>query len=275
MPCSHSSLPPSFASSVTAPCPRSRPRGPVRLDATMRTAFAALPQGPSLRSGLFCPGPSSLIRPHPPHSHARRDFPAEPVIRNTFAVRERLGDPRVFPCFRCSFFPDMPSSMPPESSSIASSQFHSSSTTLAFAKDIVARRSPVCRHPLPAAAKFRGLLVRSWSVTFATACLVACPPGGSKRRSGAPAHQPTRTFTSALSFGWSPSLTADITTVLPGKATPTGLSPVRTSASIAAHVLIRSCAESPADWLHWTYRETLARLDRPKTTSSASMPSRR
>src|SRR6476646_2242873 len=29
---------------------------------------AALPRGPSLRSGLCCPGPSTLNRPHPPHS---------------------------------------------------------------------------------------------------------------------------------------------------------------------------------------------------------------
>ena len=35
---------------------------------------AALPQGPSLRSGLCCPGPSSLNRPHPPHSRAHPDF---------------------------------------------------------------------------------------------------------------------------------------------------------------------------------------------------------
>ena len=35
---------------------------------------AALPQGPSLRSGLCCPGPSSLNRPHPPHSQAHRNF---------------------------------------------------------------------------------------------------------------------------------------------------------------------------------------------------------
>ena len=71
-----------------------------RWNTAMRAAFATLPQGPSLRSGLYCPGPSSLNRPHPPHSQARRDFPAEPVIRDTFAVREHLGDPRVVPCFR-------------------------------------------------------------------------------------------------------------------------------------------------------------------------------
>src|SRR6516164_7236438 len=35
-----------------------------------------------------------------------------------FAVRERLGDPRAVPGFRCAFLPDMPSSMTPESSDI-------------------------------------------------------------------------------------------------------------------------------------------------------------
>ena len=32
------------------------------------------PQGLSLRSGFFCPGPSTLIQPHPTHSWAHRDF---------------------------------------------------------------------------------------------------------------------------------------------------------------------------------------------------------
>jgi hypothetical protein len=38
------------------------------------------PQGSSLRSGLFCPSPSSLNRPHPPHSQARSDFAADSSI---------------------------------------------------------------------------------------------------------------------------------------------------------------------------------------------------
>src|SRR3954453_5581654 len=53
------------------------------------------PQGPSLGSGLCCPGPSLLNRPHPPHSPAHRDFTAGRLIRDAFAVRERRGDPRV------------------------------------------------------------------------------------------------------------------------------------------------------------------------------------
>src|SRR5262249_7688518 len=66
-----------------------------------------LPQGPSLGFGLFCPGPSSLNRPHPPHSRAHRDFTAWRLIRDAFAVRERLGDPRVVPSFHCTFLPDI------------------------------------------------------------------------------------------------------------------------------------------------------------------------
>jgi hypothetical protein len=57
------------------------------------------PQRPSLGAGLFCPGPSSLNRPHPPHSQAHRDFTAWRLIRDAFAVRERRGDPRVVPGF--------------------------------------------------------------------------------------------------------------------------------------------------------------------------------
>src|ERR1700680_665280 len=76
------------------------------------------PQGSSLESGLCCPGLSSLNRPHPPHSQAHHDFAARRLIRDAFAVRERLGDPRVVPSFRCTFLPDMPSSLTPGSSII-------------------------------------------------------------------------------------------------------------------------------------------------------------
>ena len=115
MPCSRSGLRPTFASSAAAPNPRSESRKSARYDAAIRAAYATRPQGPSLRSGLFCPGPSTLNRPHPPHSQARRDFPAVPVMRDAFAVRERLGDPRVVPNFHCTFLPGMPSSPTPGS----------------------------------------------------------------------------------------------------------------------------------------------------------------
>ena len=83
----------------------------------------ALPQGPSLRSGLCCPGPSTLTRPHPPHSRAHRDFTARRLIRDAFAVRVRLGDPRAVPCFRQSFLLGMSSSKTPGSPPAAFAQF--------------------------------------------------------------------------------------------------------------------------------------------------------
>jgi hypothetical protein len=76
---------------------------------------AALPQGSSLRSGFCGPGPSTLIRPHPPHSQAQRDFTALQLIRPVLAVRFRLGDPRLVPCFHCSFFLNMSPSTTPGS----------------------------------------------------------------------------------------------------------------------------------------------------------------
>ena len=40
----------------------------------MRATYVALLQGPSLRSGFCCPGPSTLNRPHPPHSQVHHNF---------------------------------------------------------------------------------------------------------------------------------------------------------------------------------------------------------
>jgi len=48
--------------------------------------------------------PSSLDRPHPSHSQAHLDFTAPRLIRHVFAVRHRLGDPRVVPGFPCPSF---------------------------------------------------------------------------------------------------------------------------------------------------------------------------
>jgi hypothetical protein len=101
---------------------RSEP-GRLRVNAPPWRVGSPPPQGSSLGSGLFCPDPSSLNRPHPPHSQAHRDFTAERLIRDAFAVRERLGDPRVVPGFRCPFFPDLPPSMTPGSFNIVMVQF--------------------------------------------------------------------------------------------------------------------------------------------------------
>ena len=58
-----------------------------RLEHLRSSGRPALPQGSSFRFGLFCPDPSSLIRPHPPHSRAQLDFAAKRLIRVAIAVR--------------------------------------------------------------------------------------------------------------------------------------------------------------------------------------------
>src|ERR1700756_4944576 len=87
------SLPPPFVYAVILP------HSPIKagaLDACVHRRsgdHVALAQGSSLRSGLCCPRPSSLTRPHPPHSQAHRGFTAPQLIRDAFAVRVRRGDP--------------------------------------------------------------------------------------------------------------------------------------------------------------------------------------
>ena len=96
-------------------------RPPARWSTAMRATYVALLQGPSLRSGFCCPDPSTLNRPHPPHSQAHHNFVARRLICDTFAVRERLGNPRVVPRFTCSILPSMSSSTSPGSRSLHTS----------------------------------------------------------------------------------------------------------------------------------------------------------
>jgi len=89
------------------------------------SGVAAFPQGSSLRSELFCLGPSSLTRPHAPHS------PAHPAFADTAYTRcprcaselQCLGDQRVDPCFHWPFGIDMSPSETPGFSSTACTQF--------------------------------------------------------------------------------------------------------------------------------------------------------
>ncbi len=90
------------------------------------------PQGLSLRSGLFYPRPSPLIGPIRPTRRHSAISPTMRLIRDAFAVRERLGDPRAVPSFCCTFLPDMPSPMSPERSGTVLVQL--SVPTWAFAK---------------------------------------------------------------------------------------------------------------------------------------------
>ena len=79
-------LRPSFAACVRWHRPRSESRVHSSFALPPCERYAALPQRPSLRSGLCCPGPSSLNRPHPSHWPTRYHFPALRVIGPAFAV---------------------------------------------------------------------------------------------------------------------------------------------------------------------------------------------
>jgi hypothetical protein len=220
-------LRPSFVSSVAAGVARSVSSFSARYGTAIRAADAALPQGPSLRSGLCCPGPSTLNRPHAPHSQARRHFTAQRLIGDAFAVPFGLGDPRLVPCFRWSFFPDVSSSETPESPLVACAlstlrQRHWPSPSL---NGLGTLDTPT--RPCSVGSLFRGFLVRS----FATTRRFASPPDGPDQATGA---QPSGTFTSELSAIRSPSSPSDMATVSHGQSPPAGLSPARTSTSIAA-----------------------------------------
>ena len=154
----------------------------------MRMTCITLPQGPSLRSGFYCPGPSTLTWPHPPHLPVQRDFAARRFIRAAFAVRERLGDRRVVPCFRCSFRLDMPPSTTPGSSPAAHAQLLTGDAGLHTT--LTVRHSP---HPTIRstwASNFGATSVRSCCGLSTCLPPLADPTG---MRS-----QPTETFTSGL-----------------------------------------------------------------------------
>ena len=182
-----------------------------------------LPQGSSLESGLCCPGPSSLSRPHPPHARAHRDFAAWRLIRGAFAVRERRGDPRVVPSFRCTFLPDMPSSLTPESSVIELIQL--SMSTLAFAEFEAARHSQDSRNPFHAGHVFRGFT----GSRLLRPVRLLVPLYGSDWNT-----QPPGAFTSRLSTARSPSPLLDMTTTATGLLCWRDFSPAGMAASLAA-----------------------------------------
>jgi len=189
-----------------------------------------IPQGPSLRFGLYCPVPSSLNRPHPPRSQAHRAFAAWRLIRDAFAVREHLGDPRAVPSFHCAFFPAMPSPTTPRSPIIV----RSSSAMSAWPSPWIERLGT----PKKSAIRFTRELVfeATWFTQSLRPARLLAPLYGSDRRSS----RPTGAFTSRLSAGRSPSLLLDITTTASGLLLLAGLSPARTAASFGTHSITLS-----------------------------------
>ena len=64
----HRGLPPTFVSPRDGGSASLEVEVPTLRRHRRASGLSALPQGPSLRSGLCCPSPSSLNRPYPPHS---------------------------------------------------------------------------------------------------------------------------------------------------------------------------------------------------------------
>src|SRR6266480_6552377 len=145
------------------------------------------------------------MRPHPSPSWAHRDFTARRLIRDAFAVRERLGDPRAVPGFRCSFLPDMPSSMTSGSSIIVSVQ--NTDVDIGLRHGPKSSALPIVPQSVSRGARFSRL---HWFAT-ATACQVAGPPCTDR-----PVYQPKGAFTSRLSTDQSPSPSLDMTTTVSG-----------------------------------------------------------
>src|SRR3954447_25066054 len=163
------------------------------------------PQGPSLRSGLCCPGPSSLNRPHPPPLAAHRDFTAGRLIRDAFAVRERRGDPRAVPGFR---YHSVLTCRPRRPRGVRTS--HLSSVAMPT------RPSPSSeRLGTPHTPAIRFTRGSSFVASLAPACYGlsgCCPPWTDL--TGFP--QPPGAFTSRLPAGWSPVPPLDMTTTASG-----------------------------------------------------------
>src|SRR5262249_5514058 len=136
---------------------------------------------------------------------AHRDFTAWRLIRDALAVRERLGDPRVVPGFRCSFRPDMPPSLTPGSSIVVSVQ--NIDVDIGLRHGPKGSALPIIPQSVSRGARFSRL---RWFAT-ATACQAACPPARL-----VPASNPTGVFTSSLSTGQSPFPSLDITTTVSG-----------------------------------------------------------
>ena len=160
---------------------------------TVQAAGAALPQGPSLRSGLCCPGPSSLIWSHAPHLQAQLDFTAMRLIRAAFAVRPISAPrrPTSGSVLSLAYFLDM-------SSSGTDGKFIRLLIPSSFTDDAGLRpegkRSRHFQLPHPPILVGGSFFEASLRFTFAATCRFACSPVGADRVFT----QPTRAFTFGL-----------------------------------------------------------------------------
>ena len=193
----------------------------------MRADSAALPQGPSLRSRFCCPGPSSLIRPHPPHSRAHPDFTDSRLIPNAFAVHICICPRRPTTGSELSLM--LSHNMSPSSTtgnpSAAYTQYFTESAGLQLRMKVSA--FPSSSHSDSGEGKFSRLNYGSLALRPAAllALLSELTRFASSQRGP---------FTSGLPTVWSPAPSPDITTVPTGQFALAGLSPARPSTSFTA-----------------------------------------
>ena len=187
---------------------------------------AALPQGPSLRTGFCCPGPSTLMRPHPPHSRAQRDFAARSLYALPSLCVSASATRDWFPAFTAhSFSTCRPLPLRGVRRLYTPSFFAANAGLRLFSTDSALPVIPHTRFPW--GAHFGASL----QFAYATTCRLVHPPVGSDWIR----IPPTRIFTAGLSTVWSPAPSPVIATVATGQFPPAGLAPARMAASIAAH----------------------------------------
>ena len=200
--------------------------GVARLSTAIRAAEAPLyPRGPRSEPGYVVPVHHHLLGPIRPTRGHITTSPHSGLYAMPSLCHLGLGDPRVVPCFHCSFLPGMPSSTTPGSSPATYAPTCATDDT-GLRLFRTSSALPTCsHHPFQVGPSISGL---HW-FTFATACRVASLLDGSDRVSPA-----AETYTSGLSTRRSPFAPPDLTTVALGHFPLAGLSPAGTAASIAA-----------------------------------------
>ena len=167
--------------------------------------YSTYPRGPRSGPGCSVPVRHHLIGPIRPTRGHIAISPHSGLLRDAFAVRERLGDPRVVPSFHCTFLPGMPSSPTPGSPTSICSRTSMPTWPSPFDHRLGTPKIPAIRSTR--ASPFRGF---TGSLPLRPARLLA-PLYGSDWIA-----QPSGTFTSRLSTDQSPSPLLDITTTVAG-----------------------------------------------------------
>jgi hypothetical protein len=224
----HRGLPPTFVSSA-APYALALSRGTARDQRHRRASgLTALPQGPSLRSRLCCPGPSSLNRPHAPRSQTRRNFPAWRVICAAIAVlAARQPRPSTSGSELSHTIPSRPVALicPRRVHRLLTPRLHRRGSP----SSTPSSDSALSTYPLQSAScgpLFRGFLVHSLGTTGRVACL----SGGPDQPDG----WPPDAFTSELTVESVTLLAVGYNYSGIWVPPPAGLPPAGTVASFAA-----------------------------------------